>query len=89
MPAKPPKPPKPLGTVVRVQSPDPDGARPHIEAVLASQVKEWKFSRSERDAAGSAVLEYRVRLRKSVPGSQLSDELRARLGPRATSVETR
>jgi hypothetical protein len=86
---KPPKPPKPLGTVVRVQSPDPEGARPHIEAVLASQVKEWKFSRSERDAAGSAVLEYRVRLRKSVPGSQLSDELRARLGPRATSVETR
>ena len=27
-------------------------AIPHIEAVLASQVKEWKFSRSERDAAG-------------------------------------
>jgi hypothetical protein len=84
-----PKPPKPLNTVVRVQSPDPESARPQIEAVLATQVKEWKFSATQRDAAGSAVLEYRVRLRKSVPASVLTGELRARLGPRATGVETR
>ncbi|HEX2220486.1 MAG TPA: DUF4956 domain-containing protein [Gemmatimonadales bacterium] len=87
--SKPAKPPKPLDTVIRVQSPDPDGARPQIEAVLASQVKAWQFSGTQRNAAGDAVLEYRVRLRKSVPGPVLTDELRARLGPRATGVETR
>ena len=86
---KPRKRPKPLDTVVRVATPDPEGARPHVEAVLASQVKAWQFSRTERDTPGAAVLEYRVRLRKSVPGSQLTGELRARLGPRATGVETR
>jgi hypothetical protein len=86
---KPPKQPKPLDTVVRVQTPDPEAARPHIEAVLASQVKAWQFSRSERDTAGTAVLEYRVRLRKSVSGPALTGELRSRLGPRATGVETR
>ncbi|HJR52026.1 MAG TPA: DUF4956 domain-containing protein [Gemmatimonadales bacterium] len=86
---KPPKQPKPLDTVLRVQTPDPEGARPQIEAVLASQVKAWQFARSERDTAGTAVLEYRVRLRKSVPGPALAGELRARLGPRATGVETR
>ena len=56
---------------------------------LADQVKAWQFSRSERDSAGTAVLEYRIRLRKSVPGTALAGELRARLGPRATGVETR
>jgi Domain of unknown function (DUF4956) len=86
---KPPKQPKPLDTVLRVQTPDPEGARPQVEAVLASQVKAWQFSRSERDTAGTAVLEYRVRLRKSVPGPALTSELRARLGPRASGVETR
>jgi hypothetical protein len=86
---KPPKPPKPLDTVLRVQTPDPEGARPHIEAVLGDQVKAWQFSRSERDSAGTAVLEYRIRLRKSVPGSALASELRTRLGARATGVETR
>ena len=84
-----PKRPKPLDTVLRIQTPDPETARPHIEAVLASQVKAWQFSRSERDTAGTPVLEYRVRLRKSVPGPALAGELRARLGPRATGVETR
>ena len=86
---KPPKRPKPLDTVVRVQSPDPESARPHIEAVLASQAKAWQFSRTERDTAGTAVLEYRARLRKSVAPAVLIAELRARLGPRATGVEAR
>jgi hypothetical protein len=84
-----PKPPKPLATVVRVQSPDPEGARPQIEEVLGTQVKAWKYTGTQRDAAGSAVLEYRVRLRKSVPGPLLAGELRTRLGARATGVETR
>ena len=87
--AKPPKAPKPLNTVLRVQTPDPESARPHIEAVLASQAKAWRYSATHRDAPGTAVLEYRVRLRKSVPGAILAGELRDRLGPRATAVETR
>jgi hypothetical protein len=84
-----PKPPKPLNTLVRVESPDPEEARPQIEAVLNAQVKEWKFNGTQRDAAGTAVLEYRVRLRKSVPGPILTNELRVRLGQRAVGVETR
>jgi len=80
---------KPLDTVLRIRTSDPDGARPHIEAVLASQVKAWQFSRTEREAGAGAVLEYRVRLRKSLPGPALVGELRARLGPRASAVETR
>jgi hypothetical protein len=84
-----PKPPKPLDTLIRVQSPDPEGARPQIEEVLATQVKAWKFSGTQRDGAGTAVLEYRVRLRKSVPAPVLTGELRTRLGSRATGVETR
>jgi hypothetical protein len=86
---KPPKAPKPLNTVLRVQSPDPESARPQIEAVLADQAKAWHFAGVQRDAAGAAVLEYRLRLRKSVPASVLTGELRARLGSRATGVETR
>jgi len=84
-----PKPPKPLDRLVRVQSPDPEGARPQVEEVLATQVKAWQFTGTQRDAAGSAVLEYRVRLRKSVPAPVLNMELRTRLGARATGVETR
>ncbi len=84
-----PKPAKPLDTLVRIQSSDPEGARPQIEEVLATQVKDWKFSGTQRDGVGTAVLEYRVRLRKSVPAPLLTGELRTRLGPRATGVETR
>ncbi len=84
-----PKPPKPLDRLVRVDSPDPEAARPQIEEVLATQVKAWRYSGTQRTPGGSAVLEYRVRLRKSVPAPVLTGELRTRLGARATGVETR
>ena len=84
-----PKAKKPLDTVVRIQTPDPDSARAAAEAVFASQVKEWKLVSTQREAGGPAVLEYRVRLRKSVPGPALTSELRSRLGIHATGVETR
>ena len=86
---EPPKVKKPLDTTVRVQTPDPETARGTIEAVLAEQVKDWKYVGTQRDAGGHAVLEYRVRLRKSVPGPALSGALRTRLGTQATGVETR
>jgi hypothetical protein len=80
---------KPLDTVVRVQTPQPETAQPMVEAVLAEQVKDWKFVGTQRDGAGPAVLEYRVRLRKSAPGPVLTGALRSRLGTHATGVETR
>ena len=84
-----PKVKKPLDTLVRVQTPDPEVARPAVESVLAEQVKDWKHVGTQRDGGGHAVLEYRVRLRKSVPGAALTGALRSRLGTHATGVETR
>lgn len=84
-----PKPRKPLDTLLRIQSPDPVAAQRLIEDVLNTQVKEWKFSGTQRDASGAATLEYKLRLRKSIPVAALTGELRTRLGPQATGVETR
>ena len=84
-----PKPRKPLDTVLRVQTPDAAAARSQVEEILATHVKEWEFAGTQRDAGGGAVLEYRLRLRKSVPASALAGELRTRLGSRSTGVETR
>jgi hypothetical protein len=84
-----PKPKKPLDTLLRIQSPDPTAAQKQIEAVLDSHVKEWKFSGTQRDPTGAATLEYRLRLRKSIPADALTGELRTRLGPQVTGVETR
>jgi hypothetical protein len=52
-------------------------------------VKEWKFSGTQQDPGGAATLEYRLRLRKRVPAAALTGELRTRLGPQVTGVETR
>jgi hypothetical protein len=79
---------KPMNTMVRVQTPEPETARRAVDEVLAARVKDWQFVGTQRDAAGRATLEYRVRLRKSVPGPVLTNELRARLGAQATGVET-
>jgi Domain of unknown function (DUF4956) len=84
-----PKPPKPLDTVLRVRTNQADQAQRGVEAILATQVKEWKFAGAIRDTGGKATLEYRVRLRKSIPAAALTGELRARLGAQITDVETR
>ena len=84
-----PKVKKPLDTVVRIQTPDPDTARGAAEAVFGTHVKAWKLVGTQREGGGPAVLEYRVRLRKSIPGPALTTELRSRLGIHATGVETR
>ena len=83
------KPKKPLATVLRLGTPQPDTAQAAVEAILGSQVKEWKFAGVTRDPGGKATLEYRVRLRKSVPVKALTHELRSRLGPQLTSVEAK
>jgi hypothetical protein len=84
-----PKPKKPLDTLLRVQTADAVAGQKEVEAVLATHVKEWKFSGTQPNPAGGVVLEYRVRLRKSIPAPALTGELRTRLGPQSTGVETR
>ncbi|HEX6106841.1 MAG TPA: hypothetical protein VFZ26_14735, partial [Gemmatimonadales bacterium] len=84
-----PKAKKPLDTLLRIRSSEPAAAQPTVESVLGTQVKEWRFVGIHRDDGPQPVLEYRVRLRKSVPAATLTGELRARLGPHATGVETR
>jgi hypothetical protein len=81
------KPKKPLNTVIRIRSPEPEAARRAVEEVLAAQVKEWRLAGLTREAGGGGALEYRARLRKSVPADSVAGELRARLGPQLTGVE--
>ncbi len=52
-------------------------------------MKEWKFVGAARDTGGVATLEYRLRLRKSVPVEALVQEIRTRLGSQIADVEGR
>jgi uncharacterized protein DUF4956 len=81
------KPKKPLNTVIRIRTPEPEAARRVVEEVLAAQVKEWRLAGLTREPGGGGALEYRARLRKSVPAETVAGELRARLGPQLTGVE--
>ena len=80
---------KPLTTIVKVQTAHQDTAQPAVESLLTEQVKEWKFFGVTRDSGGGSTLEYRVRLRKTVPAEALAQQLRSRLGPQAGNVEAR
>lgn len=80
---------KPLDTVVKARTTRQEVAQPALEGVLTSQVKEWKFVGASRDGGGGATLEYRVRLRKSVPPDALVQEIRSRLGPQISDVEAK
>jgi hypothetical protein len=82
------KPKKPLNAVIRVRSAEPEAARRGVEEVLAGHVKEWRLAGLTREPGGGGALEYRVRLRKSVPAEAVAGELRARLGPQLTGVES-
>ncbi len=83
------KPKKPLDTVLRVQTDQPEAAQRGVEEVLTTQVKDWKFAGTTRDAGGRTTLEYRVRLRKSITADALVVVLRSRLGAQLAGVETR
>jgi len=82
-----PKTPKPLDTVVKIRTTSQAQAQPVLESLLTAQVKEWKFVGAARDNGGVATLEYRLRLRKSVPLESLVQQIRARLGPQIADVE--
>jgi hypothetical protein len=85
----PPKTPKPLDTVVKIRTTRQEQAQPTLESLLTAQVKEWKFVGAARDNGGVATLEYRIRLRKSVPLDTLLQEIRARLGSQIADVEAK
>lgn len=79
---------KPLNTVLRVRTAEPETARRQIEELLELRVKEWRLAAVTREANGVGALEYRVRLRKSVPAEALAGELRSRLGSQLAGIET-
>jgi hypothetical protein len=65
-----------------------DAARRAIEAVLESSAKRWEFVRALPGEGGAAErLQYRVRLKKSVPPESLVQGLRSGAAPHVTAVE--
>jgi hypothetical protein len=65
---------------------DSAAARAAAEAVLEDAVKRWEFVRAS-PLPGGERLEYRVRLRKSIPAESLLERLRASGGPHVAGVE--
>ena len=66
---------------------DAAAGRRAAEAVLEEAVKRWEFVRSSPVPDGGERLEYRVRLRKSVPPESLLERLRTSGGPDLAGVE--
>lgn len=71
---------KPLDTTLRIYASNPDALRASLEAVLATQAKAWRFDRAVEGPDGTPGLEYKLRLRKKVPGDVLLAQLRERGG---------
>lgn len=72
---------------LQIQGPA-DVARRAVESVLEESAKRWEFIRAVAGEAGGAEgLEYRVRLRKSVPPESLLASLRTGAAPHVTRVE--
>jgi hypothetical protein len=73
---------------LQVQGPA-DAARQVIEPLLDASAKRWEFVRAlpGRAGGGGEVLQYRVRLKKSVPGDRLVQNLRAGAPAHVTGVE--
>jgi hypothetical protein len=71
---------------LRVNGPA-DAARRAIEPLLEASTKRWEFLRALPGAAGAEVLQYRVRLKKSVPAESLEQSLRTGAATHVTGVE--
>jgi hypothetical protein len=84
-----PKTPKLLDRVVKIRTSKQEQAQPALESLLTAQVKEWKFVGAARDNGGVATLEYRMRLRKSVPLDSVVQLIRSRLGSQIADVEAK
>lgn len=64
-----------------------DAARRAIEPVLEASTKRWEFIRALPGPTGAEVLQYRVRLKKSVPAESLEQSLRTGAAAHVTGVE--
>jgi hypothetical protein len=64
-----------------------DAARRAIEPLLEASTKRWEFVRALPGPAGAEVLQYRVRLKKSVPAESLEQSLRTGAAAHVTGVE--
>ncbi len=64
-----------------------DVARRAAEPVLESSAKRWEFVRATQADGGATRLQYRVRLKKSVPAESLVTSLRTGAAPYVTAVE--
>jgi hypothetical protein len=65
-----------------------DAARRAVEPILEESAKRWEFVRALPGEAGAPErLQYRVRLRKSVPADRLVESLLGRAAPHVTAVE--
>jgi hypothetical protein len=64
-----------------------DVARRAVESVLEESAKRWEFVRVAPGEGGPERLQYRVRLRKSVPAESLVQSLRTGAAPHVTGVE--
>jgi hypothetical protein len=64
-----------------------DAARKAAESVLEDAAKRWEFVRVVPGEGGGARLQYRVRLKKSVPAESLVQSLRTGAAPLVTGVE--
>jgi hypothetical protein len=65
-----------------------DAARRAAESVLEEASKKWEFVRvAPGGEAGAERLQYRVRLKKSVPAESLVQSLRTGAAPHVTGVE--
>ena len=64
-----------------------DAARKAAESVLEGAAKRWEFVRAVPAEGGGTRLQYRVRLKKSVPAESLVESLRAGAAPHVTGVE--
>jgi hypothetical protein len=64
-----------------------DAARRAAEPVLEGSAKRWEFVRATQATGGATRLQYRVRLKKSVPAESLVTSLRTGAAPYVTAVE--
>lgn len=71
---------------LRVNGPA-DAARRAIEPLLDASAKRWEFLRALPGPAGAEVLQYRVRLKKSVPAESLVQSIRTGAPAHVTGVE--
>jgi Domain of unknown function (DUF4956) len=64
-----------------------DSARKAAESVLEASTKRWEFVRVVPGEGGGSRLQYRVRLKRSIPAESLVQSLRTGAAPLVTSVE--